>query len=48
VDLASDGGKPSASICLRHANMANDPDGPMPDQPGANGVRYAAKAGYLY
>lgn len=48
VDLAADGSKPMARIWLSHANMANDPNGPMPDQPGVNGVRYAAKAGYLY
>jgi hypothetical protein len=28
--------------------MAHDPDGPMPDQPGINGVQYAASTGYLY
>jgi hypothetical protein len=28
--------------------MARDPDGPMPDQPGINGVQYAASTHYLY
>ena len=28
--------------------MAYDPDGPMPDQPGVNGVKFATKTNYLY
>ena len=48
VDLAVDGGKASAKVWLRHPSMAYDPSGPMPDQPGVNGVRYDARTKYLY
>jgi hypothetical protein len=48
VDLPAGDGKPSAREWLKHDSMANDPDGPMPDQPGINGVQYAPKSNYLY
>jgi hypothetical protein len=48
VDLPSDGGKPAARIWLKHASMDYDPNGPMPDQPGINGVQYASKTHYVY
>jgi hypothetical protein len=48
IDLPSDGGKITARVWLKHDSMAYDPHGPMPDQPGVNGVRYAPKSNYLY
>jgi len=48
VELPTDGGKAAARVWLKHDSMANDPDGPTPDQPGINGVQYAAKTNYLY
>lgn len=48
VDLPADRGSPAAREWLKHDSMANDPDGPMPDQPGINGVQYAPKSNYLY
>ena len=48
VDLPTDDGKAAARVWLKHDSMASDPDGPTPDQPGINGVQYAAKTNYLY
>jgi hypothetical protein len=48
VDLPADGGTPSARVWLRHESMGNYPGQMKPEQPGINGVRYAAKLGYLY
>jgi hypothetical protein len=48
VDIPAGNGKPAARIWLKHNSMANDPDGPMPDQPGINGVQYAQKTNQLY
>ena len=48
ADLPADGQKATARVWLKHDSMAHDPDGPMPDQPGINGVQYAASTGYLY
>ena len=48
ADLPADGGKATARVWLKHDSMAHDPDGPMPDQPGINGVQYAAATNYLY
>jgi sugar lactone lactonase YvrE len=48
VDLPLDSGKATARVWLKHRSMAYDPDGPMPDQPGINGVQYAPKTNYLY
>lgn len=48
VDLSAHGSKPTAQVWIRHETMAYNPTGPMPDQPGINGVRYAAKTGFLY
>jgi hypothetical protein len=33
---------------MQHDSMAHDPDGPMPDQPGVDGVQYADKTNFLY
>jgi hypothetical protein len=48
VDLSKDGSASSARIWLRHESMENYPGQMKPEQPGINGVRYAAKLGYLY
>jgi hypothetical protein len=48
VDLPADGGTATARVWLKHDSMAHDADGPMPDQPGINGVQYAARTNYLY
>ena len=48
VDLAEDGKTGKARRWLRHESMAHEPKGPMPDQPGVNGVQFASKTGYLY
>ena len=48
VDLAKDGGTPSARVWLRHESMGMYPGEMKPEQPGVNGIRYAAKLGYLY
>jgi hypothetical protein len=48
VDLAKDGSTPLARVWLRHESMGYYPGAMKPEQPGINGVRYAAKLGYLY
>ena len=48
VDLPNDGGTPVARVWLRHESMGNYPGQMKPEQPGVNGIRYAAKLGYLY
>jgi sugar lactone lactonase YvrE len=48
VDLPKDGGTPVARVWLRHESMGNYPGQMKPEQPGVNGVRYAAKLGYVY
>jgi len=48
VDLPKDGGTPLARVWLRHESMGNYPGRMKPEQPGVNGIRYAAKWGYLY
>jgi hypothetical protein len=48
VDLPKDGGTPLARVWLRHESMGNYPGQMKPEQPGINGVRYAAKLEYLY
>jgi hypothetical protein len=48
ADLPADGAKATARVWLQHDSMAHDPDGPMPDQPGINGIQYAATSNYLY
>ena len=48
ADLPADGGTATARVWLKHDSMAHDADGPMPDQPGINGVQYAARTNYLY
>jgi hypothetical protein len=48
VDLPRNGAKPTARVWLKHHSMAYDPDGPMPDQPGVNGLAYVPRTQYLY
>lgn len=48
VDLPGDGGEASARVWLRHDNMKNRPGEKKPEQPGVNGVRYAARTHHLY
>ncbi len=48
VDLPADGGAPSAKVWLRHDSMGYFPGKLKPEQPGVNGVRYAARTNFLY
>jgi hypothetical protein len=47
VDLAEDG-RADACIWLQHDSMRNRPGEKKPEQPGINGLQYAARTGYLY
>ena len=48
VDLPSAGGTPVARVWLQHESMGYYPGQMRPEQPGINGMRYAAKWGYAY
>jgi hypothetical protein len=48
VDLPKDGVTILARVWLRHESMGYYPGEMKPEQPGINGVRYAAKLGYVY
>ena len=48
LDLYADGGRPRASVWLKHDSMGYYPGKMKPEQPGVNGVRYAAKTNFLY
>ena len=49
VDLpAEEGGKPAARVWIKHESMGYFPGELKPEQPGVNGVRYAAKTHHLY
>jgi hypothetical protein len=48
VDLNTGNGKPTARVWLKHDSMGYFPGQMKPEQPGVNGIRYAAKLGYLY
>ena len=48
LDLPKDSGTPAARVWLRHESMGNYPGQMKPEQPGVNGLRYAAKLGHLY
>ena len=48
LDLAADGGKPAIRVWLEHESMGYFPGKMKPEQPGVNGVRYAARTNYLY
>ena len=47
-DLAKGEGKPSIRVWLQHDSMSYFPGTMKPEQPGVNGVRFAAKTSYLY
>jgi uncharacterized protein YndB with AHSA1/START domain len=46
VDLPEDGKPTTARIWMAHDNMKMRPGEKKPEQPGVNGVRYAARTGY--
>ena len=48
VDLAPGGGTPTARVWLQHESMGYYPGTQKPEQPGVNGVRYAARTNHLY
>lgn len=48
VDLDADGGRPQAREWLVHVSMGYYPGALKPEQPGVNGVRFAAKTNALY
>jgi hypothetical protein len=48
VDLPNEGGTPVARVWLQHESMGYYPGELQPEQPGINGIRYAAKLGYVY
>ena len=48
VDLDADGGRPQARVWLAHVSMGYFPGAMKPEQPGVNGVRFAAKTNALY
>jgi hypothetical protein len=48
VDLPTDGTPASARVWMEHDNMKMRPGEKKPEQPGVNGIRYAARSGYLY
>ena len=48
LDLAADGSEPAIRVWLEHESMGYFPGKMKPEQPGVNGVRYAAKTSQLY
>ena len=48
MDLAADEGEPTMRVWLDHESMGYFPGKMKPEQPGVNGVRYAAKSNFLY
>ena len=48
LDLPADGGETKARLWLSHHSMGYFPGEMKPEQPGVNGVRYAAKSNTLY
>ena len=48
VELPAGSRPASARIWLQHDNMKNRPGEKKPEQPGVNGIRYAARTRYLY
>jgi hypothetical protein len=48
IDIPEDGAAPSIRVWLEHESMGYFPGKMKPEQPGVNGVRYAAKTHYLY
>jgi hypothetical protein len=48
VDLPNGNGSAHARVWLKHDNMLNRPGEKKPEQPGLNGIRYAARTQFLY
>ena len=48
VDLPEGDGRASARIWMQHDSMKNRPGEKKPEQPGVNGIRYAARSNALY
>lgn len=48
IDLDSTGLKPKARVWLEHESMGYYPGAVKPEQPGVNGVRFAAKTNHIY
>jgi hypothetical protein len=48
VDLPPGGGPPTARVWLKHESMGYYPGQLKPEQPGVNGVRFAAKTNHVY
>ena len=48
VDLPEDGGTPTFTAWLKHDSMGYFPGDMKPEQPGVNGIRYAAKTHFVY
>ena len=48
LDLSATGAEPALRVWLEHESMGYFPGKMKPEQPGVNGVRYAAKSNYVY
>ncbi len=48
IDLPPGGDTPTARVWIKHESMGYYPGQLKPEQPGVNGVRFAAKTNYLY
>jgi len=48
VDLPEDGEPTRARVWLKHDNMLARPGEKKPEQPGLNGIRYAARTGFIF
>ncbi|TKJ80319.1 hypothetical protein PspCFBP13509_08780 [Pseudomonas sp. CFBP13509] len=48
VNVNPDGRVSAPSVWLAHPTMEHQPLGPFPQQPGVNGVKFAATTGWLY
>jgi hypothetical protein len=48
LDFPARGGRPTFRVWLEHESMGYYPGKMKPEQPGVNGVRYAARTNYLY
>lgn len=48
VDLAEPGGRPKVRPWLKHDSIAHLPDSRVPDQPGVNGLKFAAQSNHIY
>jgi hypothetical protein len=48
LDFPANGAKPSFRVWLEHDSMGYFPGKMKPEQPGVNGIRYAANTHYLY